>query len=394
MKQVILLLAALLTGMGSSRAETRTAGASALAPVFSNAFIFVEDGVTFALYPDGEFDFYIDSRLQVNAGVQIGPAAITFNSGFNYNPFVQFDDFGAVIQVENVPVFYDFYGRVSRIGTVGVHYRSGRLYRLGGMRIFYNSWGGYDYHLGFVNPFNRVYAFRPFHRFFMRPAPDFCMVYRHPYRRYYQPVRYTWYQPYHNNLRRAYARVGDNYRYQPRSERSRIYRNDHRVVARQERSGRSAGIQGSELEARTNKTVSRRSSASRQATREYVARTTGKDNRATPVSRSTSGRNAAGNDQSRVARSSQGTSKEAVSRRPAPRQPARVSKASPQRDAVSQRPAPQTNKPAARASRSSRSTPVTARQATPGRSSERGTRTRVSDTNRKERSGRSGSPRQ
>ena len=232
MKHFVLLFAVLMLGVGTSGARaSENKVASAALYGYSNSFIFAENGITFAVYPDGEFDFYIDNRVQ--AGVRIGPAAITFNSGFNYNPFVQYDDYGAVIQVQHVPIYYDYYGRVNRIGGIQVFYRNGLVYRLGGMRVFYNPVGFYDYHIGYINPYNRVYVYRPFHQYFARPAYGHCMVYSHPYRRYYHPVRYTYYRPYHNNVRRAYASVGKTYRYHPRTERSRIYRNDHRVVARE-----------------------------------------------------------------------------------------------------------------------------------------------------------------
>lgn len=233
MKNLMYFLMAFLTGVGVPRASAvENAVAEAATYRYSNSFIFVENGITFAVYPDGEFDFYIDRQVSLQAGIRLGGAAVTFNSGFNYNPFVQYDDYGAVIQIEHVPVFYDYYGRVSAIGGVNISYRHGRVFRMGGMRVFYNPMGFYDYHVGFINPLNRVYRFRPFHRFFVRPALGFCMVYHHPYRRFYQPVRYTWYRPYRNNVRRAYARVGNQHRYQPRAERSRIYRNDRRVAAR------------------------------------------------------------------------------------------------------------------------------------------------------------------
>ena len=232
MRHFILLFVALVMGVGNSPAKaSENKVAAATLSGYSNSFIFAENGITFSVYPDGEFDFYIDNRVQ--AGVGIGTAGITFNAGFNYNPFVQYDDYGAVIQVQHVPIYYDYYGRVNRIGGIQIHYRNGLVYRLGGMRVFYTPMGYYDYHIGYINPYNRVYVYRPFHRYFVRPDFGHCLVYSHPYRRYYRPVRYTYYRPYHNNVRRAYATVGKTYRYHPRSERSRIYRNDHRVTARE-----------------------------------------------------------------------------------------------------------------------------------------------------------------
>lgn len=233
MKNVVFLIAVLLLGTGSAQAAPEQTLASTMTTFgYSNSFIFVENGVSFAVYPDGEFDFYLNNPAGVQAGVAFGATAVTFNSGFNYNRYVQYDDFGAVVQVRHVPVYYDYYGRVNRIGNVFISYRNGRLFRLGGMRVYYNSLGYYNYHVGYVNPFNRYYVYQPFHQYFVRPAVGYCMVYPRPYRRYYHPVRYTYHRPYHHNVRRAYARVGQTHRHHTRAERSRIYRNDSRVVAR------------------------------------------------------------------------------------------------------------------------------------------------------------------
>ncbi|MDG1573032.1 hypothetical protein OZ410_11945 [Robiginitalea sp. M366] len=232
MKQLVLLFAAMVMGT-SLQATPEDKVVTRNAFRYGNSFIFVENGVTFSVYPDGEFDFYIDNYAGVNAHIGAGPVGITFNSGFNYNPYVQYDDYGAVIQVENIPIYYDYYGRVNRIGGIDIWYRNGRAFRIGGMRVFYNNRGFYDYHVGYINVYNRRYIYRPFHRYFARPAVGFCMVYNRPYRRFYQPVRYTYYAPYRYNHRRAFAHVGKTYRYKDRADRSRVYRNDRRVAARE-----------------------------------------------------------------------------------------------------------------------------------------------------------------
>ena len=233
MKKLVLIIAALFAGAGSSFAAgsvDKVAASNALR--YGNSFIFIENGITFSVYPDGEFDFYLDNRSGVSAHVGVGPVGVTFNSGYDYNPYVQYDDYGAVIQVEDVPVYYDYYGRVNRIGNINIWYRNGMAYRIGGMHIYYGPGGYYDYHTGYINVYNRVYVYRPWHRYFVRPAVGFCMVYNRPYRRYYSPVRYTYYRPYVHNRRHAYARVGKSYRYQERVDRNRVYRNDSRVSVR------------------------------------------------------------------------------------------------------------------------------------------------------------------
>lgn len=307
MKKLVLLLAAVLMGTGSSlKASTTDKVVPTRAFTYGNSFIFVENGITFSVYPDGEFDFYIDNYAGVNAGLAVGPVGFTFNSGFDYNPYVQYDDYGAVVQVENVPVWYDFYGRVRRIGGINIWYRNGLAHRIGGMRIFYNRGGFYNYHTGFINVWNRGYVYRPFHRWFVRPAVGFCLVYNRPYRRFYNPVRYTYYGPYRNNFRRTYARVGREFRYQARRDRNRVYQNDRRVVARQgdfryESRGtarRTPSVQERGL-TRSSRSVVQRD-GNRSAQRSAVRNQDSRANRSANVSRS---REVRGNRNSEIRRS-------------------------------------------------------------------------------------------
>ncbi len=265
MKNYVLLLTALVLGTAGSLAATPED--KVVPPIgdgYGNSFIFVENGITFSVYPDGEFDFYIDERANYGASINTRHASITFNSGFDYDPYVQYDDYGAVIQVENVPIYYDYYGRVDQIGDVNIRYRNGRLYRLGSMHVFYNNNGYYDYHTGYINAYNRYYEYRPFHGYFARPALGFCLVFNRPYRQYYSPVRYTYYRPYRSNHRRAYARTGEHYTYNKANKRDQVYRNDKRVVARDNGSRRSEANRSNSSSAtrsqaadRTSRTVSR-----------------------------------------------------------------------------------------------------------------------------------------
>ena len=90
MKKLVLLIAAMVFGMG-----THAATSSEMTVVnyrYGNSFIFNESGITFSVYPDGEFDFFIDNRVNVGVGARVGNVGITFNSGFNYDPFVQYDE--------------------------------------------------------------------------------------------------------------------------------------------------------------------------------------------------------------------------------------------------------------------------------------------------------------
>ena len=243
MKTLAAFMSALVLGTSVSlAATTEDKVVTSNIVSYGNPIIFVENGITFSVYPDGEFDFYIDDRVNVGADVNFGNTSITFNSGYNYDPYVQYDDYGAVIQVENIPVYYDYYGRVSQIGDVNIWYRNGRVHRVGGLYVYYNPRGVFTHYTGYVNIYNRHYVYRPWHGYFVRPAIGFCLVYNRPYRRYYTPVRYTYYRPYAYNTRKSYARIGHHYEYGKSPKREHIYRNDKRVVVRDHSTHRSQDV--------------------------------------------------------------------------------------------------------------------------------------------------------
>ena len=109
MKNLALLFLTLVFGVTNGSANSMD-NSTAITNMngYGNSFIFEENGITFSVYPDGEFDFFINNRVGVNANVYLGSAQITFNSGYNYDAYVQYDDYGAVLQVESVPIYYDY----------------------------------------------------------------------------------------------------------------------------------------------------------------------------------------------------------------------------------------------------------------------------------------------
>lgn len=177
---------------------------------YGNSFIFVEGGIEFSVFQDGQFDFYMPSYgPNVSLGIHSPNVSISFNSGYDYNPYVQYDDFGAIIQIENVPIYYDYYGRISRAGNVKIRYNNyGRVVWVGGLHIFYNRHNVFSHYTGYINVHNRYYVYRPWHNYYRVPVRDYCVVYNRPYRQYYTPVRYTYYRPYTNNYRPNYNYIG------------------------------------------------------------------------------------------------------------------------------------------------------------------------------------------
>lgn len=199
MKNLAILLIGLITLSSATFAATTSIKKSTAKYniVFDGSkYVFVEDGIEFSLFPDGEFDFYIPEHIQ-GIDINAGPVGISFNTGYDYNPYVQYDTYGAVIQIEDTPIYYDKYGRLARVGDVRVNYRNNRITRIGGLFVYYDNYGRYSHYSGFINVYNRNYVFHPYHNFFYRPVFNKCLVWTTPYREYYSPIRYSYI--YHSN---------------------------------------------------------------------------------------------------------------------------------------------------------------------------------------------------
>ncbi len=206
MKNFTLILAFLFAGITASATSSK---ANAVPFNYGEAFIFIERGVEFAVYPNGEFDFHYNPHFLTNSITNIPHPNrnISYNAGYDYNAYVQYDDFGAVVQIENVPVYYDYYGRIIRAGNVLLQYdHKGRVARVGGMTIRYNRFNQPIRYIGFINHYNTRYVSRPWHNYYMRPHLNYRIVYYEPYRAYYQPVRMDYHHYYSN-----YYQANNNY---------------------------------------------------------------------------------------------------------------------------------------------------------------------------------------
>ena len=197
MKKLIIVFVAIIS---TSLSPLAFAATESTAVIYSNnqeTFTFIENGITFSIFENGEFDFYLNSRNGINANVGLGAVSISYNSGYDYEAYVQYDDYGAIVQIENLPIYYDSYGRISRAGDIRVRYNGQRLARVGGLYVHYNNFGLYSHYTGFVNVYNRNYVFNPYHNFFVRPFFNRCIVSYQPYRSHYRAVRYNNYNDYH-----------------------------------------------------------------------------------------------------------------------------------------------------------------------------------------------------
>ena len=145
MKNKLLLFATFVLVSFGALATTNTATINRYYNDYGNSFTFVERGVTFAVFQNGEFDFYMNRHKGMQVGYYSSNVNISFNSGYNYDAYVQYDDYGAIIQVEDIPIYYDYYGRVNRIGNININYNHDRLISVGGLRLHYNHHGHYSH---------------------------------------------------------------------------------------------------------------------------------------------------------------------------------------------------------------------------------------------------------
>jgi len=286
MKKAIGLLLVFMCSLPSLKANTTTTNTM----YSGNAYVFIENGVAFSVYPDGQFDFiYLGNQYTATTLPYSPYVNISFNSGYNYDHYVQFDAYGAILQIETVPIYYDYYGRIIQAGNVHLQYNYNQLVAIGGLYIHYDFYGNFAYTTGFINRYNTHYIYYPWFRFYSPPPPSHCIVYHKPYRRYYRPVRYS-YNEYrrinrgrnnsnYNSGRHNYRRPGSG----EREREDRIYSNQNTRIARTERNNKSTTTKRKKKRTNTKNETQLKQNA--------VATTRSPRNNQTRGSRSSSGRN-------------------------------------------------------------------------------------------------------
>jgi hypothetical protein len=118
---------------------------------FRNAdpIVFVERGVEFFIFPDGQFDFNTrpsNGDVYYKQGRRMGVVNKTYGRNANvqsrnYGVKIEHDKMGRVRRIGNVLVNYDAYGRIMRVGSVYMTYNRYALDRVGDLQIIYNRRG-------------------------------------------------------------------------------------------------------------------------------------------------------------------------------------------------------------------------------------------------------------
>ena len=110
---------------------------------FDEPISFVERGIEFFVFPNGDFDF--NSRPNDSNGDfhyrTAGRRSVEARRPINYGVLIEHDSFGRVRRVGNTFINYDFNDRVNRIGSVFMRYNRFAMSQVGGLQIIYNRRG-------------------------------------------------------------------------------------------------------------------------------------------------------------------------------------------------------------------------------------------------------------
>ena len=123
---------------------------------------FIERGIAFYVFPNGEFDFNttptvnndVYYRRSANATPEGRRNFVPENNGVR----IEHDALGRVRRIGNVFINYDFQNRIKRIGTVYMSYNRFALDQIGGLKIIYNRRGQIINMYGSVKGFEANYC--------------------------------------------------------------------------------------------------------------------------------------------------------------------------------------------------------------------------------------------
>ncbi len=178
MKKLVLLFTGMLMGL-TTVTGTETISKIQLDDISKNKryhhaqpIMFVERGIEFIIFPNGDFDFntatdtygyngydddnvyYRNSNTRRGSTTTHRSAPGTASRYYDYGPRgvqIIHDRYGNVRRVGHVFINYDYYGRVKRIGSVYVRFHRSRLVQVGGLKLIYSRHGNFIKTRGHVN---------------------------------------------------------------------------------------------------------------------------------------------------------------------------------------------------------------------------------------------------
>ncbi|WP_130736199.1 hypothetical protein [Flavobacterium sp. J27] len=136
---------------------------------YADPIVFMERGIEFYVFPNGEFDFNTvqttaPNRRSNTVNRTYGAPGVRGNGRGYYGPTsvgvkIEHDYMGRVRRIGNVFINYDATGRVKRVGSVYMNYNSFALTQVGGLRIIYDRRGRIVNIIGAVNTYSGHYTY-------------------------------------------------------------------------------------------------------------------------------------------------------------------------------------------------------------------------------------------
>lgn len=169
MKTITLLVASVLLygNLANASKISNYSGEKTKTDFNSNEPIeFNERGITFYVFPNGEFDFNTEQTVgndnYYRRAINTTSGAPGVASNCLSNPsgtIIEHDALGRVRRVGNVFINYDYENRIKRIGTVYMSYNRFALEQVGGLKIIYNRKGQIIDMLGNVKGYGNNYGY-------------------------------------------------------------------------------------------------------------------------------------------------------------------------------------------------------------------------------------------
>ena len=111
----------------------------------SQPVTFVQRGIQFFVYTNGEFDFKLPRAhfygRRGNSNYNAPGTTYGVRYPYRSNRLVRYDHWGNVKQIGRNHIYYNRRGKVNRIGSINLRYRNGRLHSVGNMFVNYDRWG-------------------------------------------------------------------------------------------------------------------------------------------------------------------------------------------------------------------------------------------------------------
>lgn len=156
MKKLAVLVVLFLGGMTAQANEVTNLDHNNTTGIRYNvpqSISFVQRGVKFIVYPNGEFDFrFLNPQHHGRRGYNA--PGTTYSNRSRKRGYVAYDYLGNVTKVGRNYVYYNRNCDVNQIGNVTLRYRHGRLVRVGNLRVFYNRYGDIRYTEGYVTHYS------------------------------------------------------------------------------------------------------------------------------------------------------------------------------------------------------------------------------------------------